>query len=78
MYSKEHICNTAKKILQSMKIEEKVKCSVLPEYFLEKDQEFVLNYGVQRDRNLYFDIEMLELVRVDDVYKDQTTFYKTL
>ena len=78
MNVKEHVCNTAKKILQSMKAEEKVNCVVRPEYFMAKDPEYVEKNGLMTDRSLYFDIEMKNLVRVDDVYKDRTTFYKTL
>jgi len=35
-------------------------------------------YGINKDQFLYYDIEMLKLVRVEDLYKDQTSFLKTL
>jgi hypothetical protein len=61
-----------------MKTEEKVKVKVRPEYFTTKDEEFVKSFNILCDRYLIFDIEMKKLVRVDDIYKDKTTFYKTL
>lgn len=57
-----------------MKTLEKVTAKVRPEYFLEKDAAFVEKYAIRSDRYLMFDIEMKGLVRVEDVYKDQTTF----
>lgn len=41
MSTEEHIANTTKKILQSMKTQEKVTVVVLPEYFMHVDQLFV-------------------------------------
>jgi hypothetical protein len=34
--------------------------------------------GIRTDIDLLIDVEMKELVRVDDLYKDGSTFYKTL
>lgn len=61
-----------------MKTKERVSCHVRPEYFLERDPEYIAEKGILNDRYLFFEIDMKELVRVDDLYKDGTTFYKTL
>lgn len=45
---------------------------------MEKDPQYVNEHGIMTDRNLLFEIEMKKLTRVDDLYKDHTTFYKTL
>lgn len=42
------------------------------------DQVFVETNNVVTDKPLHFEIEMKELVRVEDVYKDITSFSKTL
>lgn len=73
-----NIWATAKKILQSMKTKERSRTLVRPEYFLERDAAMVEKHGVLRDRPLRIDIEMLNLVRVEDVYKDGSAFQKTL
>ena len=57
-----------------MKTEEKVSVLVRPEYYLEHDPEYIERYQVNKDHNLYFDITMKKLTRVEDVYKDLTTF----
>ena len=67
-----------KKILQTMKTEEKVSCRVKPGYLREKDQLMIEKYRVDLVRDLYIDIEMKYLMRVEDVYKDGTTLHKTL
>lgn len=61
-----------------MKTQERVSCTVKPEFFTSRDPEFVEEYKINTDHNLLFEINMKELVRVDDLYKDGTTFYKTL
>lgn len=78
MSRQDHISNTTKKILQSMKTKEKVRVKVYPEYFTVKDPAYVQERGLFVDRPLIFDIEMHGLVRVEDVYKDGTTFQKTV
>ena len=72
------VWNTSKKILQSMKTQERVSTRVRPEYFLEKDAEKVAEHGILKDRVLIIDIDMKSLIRVDDVYRDLTTFHKTI
>jgi hypothetical protein len=67
-----------KKILQSMKTNEQVKVKVHPDYFLARDPAFVSEHGVWPDKSLQFDINLLSLVRVEDVYKDLTTYQKTI
>lgn len=69
---------TTKKILQSMKPQERVSAQVRPEFFAERDAAYVERHAVMTDRPLLFEIEMKRLVRVEDVYKDGTTFHKTL
>lgn len=49
-----------------------------PEYFLENDPEFVKLHNIRPDANLIYDIDMKGLVRVDDVFRDETTFHKTI
>lgn len=61
-----------------MKTKERATCIVKPVYFLKLDKEYVDQHGIKEDQYLIFDINMKELVRVDDLYKDQTTFFKTL
>lgn len=61
-----------------MKTKERVSCSVKPQYYIEKDPEFVEANNINKGHNLIFDVYMKELTRVDDLYKDYTTFYKTL
>ena len=53
-----------------MKTKEHSSCAVKPEYFIELDPEYVRKHGIREDLNLIFDINMKELVRVDDLYKD--------
>lgn len=67
-----------KKIMQSMKTKEQVACIVKPEYLQLRDPLFVTDFGVDMSRDLLMDITMKHLVRVDDVYKDQSTFSKTI
>jgi len=78
MYDKEHVPYTVKKIMQSMKTKEKISCLVKSQYLIENDQELIQKYDILTDRVLYVSLDMKELVRVEDLYKDQTTFYKTL
>ena len=67
-----------KKILQTMKTEEKVSCRVKPGYLRDKDPQIIEKYGLDLERDLYIDVEMKYLMRVEDVYKDGTTLHKTL
>lgn len=78
MSNTEHISNTTKKVLQSMKTNEKVVAKVRPEFFTERDPEYTAQHGILADRLLILAIEMKALVRVEDVYKDGTVFHKTL
>jgi ribosomal protein L15 len=73
-----NIWHTTKKILQSMKTKERVKTLVRPEYFTARDAEMVEKYGILKDRPLRFDIDMVNLVRVEDVYRDGSAFQKTI
>jgi hypoxanthine-guanine phosphoribosyltransferase len=67
-----------KKILQTMKLEERVSLRVRPECYVSYDQAIISKFNVDTKRDLYLDIEMKSLVRVEDVYKDGTTLTKTL
>ncbi|TNV85630.1 hypothetical protein FGO68_gene3643 [Halteria grandinella] len=73
-----NIWNTTRKILQSMKTKERVKTLVRPDYFIERDAEVVEKYEILKDRPLRLDIEMVNLVRVEDLYKDGSAFQKTV
>jgi len=57
-----------------MKTKEKVKTLVRSEYFIERDAEVVEKFGIMKDRPLRFDIEMVNLIRVEDLYKDGSAF----
>ena len=61
-----------------MKVEEKVTAKVYPEYYTEKDQDYVQKYGVNVEKPLLWEIEMKRLVKVEDVYRDGTSFQKTI
>jgi hypothetical protein len=61
-----------------MKAKEKVRVLVRPAYFSEKDTEIVAALGILTDRPLRYEIEMLSLTRVEDVYKDGSAFQKCL
>ncbi len=61
-----------------MKTKEQVKAVVKPEFVMERDQAYIEQYGVKTDRDLYIDAHMKQLNRIEDLYKDRTTFYKTL
>lgn len=61
-----------------MKTQEKITCRVHPAYLKEQDSAYLEKHDIMTDRYLYFDIEMKKLMRVEDVYKDGTTFHKTL
>lgn len=74
MQDQSNIWHTTRKILQSMKTKERVKTLVRPEYFIERDAEVVEKFGIMKDRPLRFDIEMVNLVRVEDLYKDGSAF----
>jgi len=70
MYDKEHVPYTVKKIMQSMKTKEKISCLVKSQYLIENDQELIQKYDILTDRVLYVSLDMKELVRVEDLYKD--------
>jgi hypothetical protein len=61
-----------------MKDSEKVSCVIKPEYLLNRDPQYISDFGIDTEKLLYLDLHMKELVRVDDLFKDGTTFYKTL
>jgi hypothetical protein len=67
-----------KKILQTMKTEEKVSCRIKPDYLRDRDPQIIEKYGIDLERDLYIEVEMKYLMRVEDVYKDGTTLHKTL
>ena len=68
-----------KKILQTMKSEEKVSCKIKPEYYKENDKQIIEKFRVNTEEDLFIDIEMKQLIRVEDVYKDGgSTLHKTL
>lgn len=71
-----------KKILQTMKSEESVSCKVKPEYYNKVESEgIVKKYKevIDCNKELYIDIHMKHLTRVEDIYKDGgSTLHKTL
>ena len=71
-----------KKIMQTMKTEERVSCKVRPAYFLATEQSHLLyrfKSSLDLTKNLYVDIHMKQLTKVEDIYKDGgSTLHKTL
>jgi len=61
-----------------MKTMEKVTCKVRSEYYTSRDPEICQKFEIDTAFDLYFDIEMKVLVKVDDIYKDCTSFQKTI
>lgn len=61
-----------------MKQQEIVSCAIKPAYLEERDPEFISHFGVDLDKELLLELHLKYLMRVDDFYKDGTTFYKTL
>lgn len=61
-----------------MKPCEKVTCVVDPTFIMERDQVTIEKYNPDMNMPLTIDIHMHKLVRVDDLYKDGTVFYKTI
>jgi len=53
-----------------MKTKEKISCLVKSQYLIENDQELIQKYDILTDRVLYVSLDMKELVRVEDLYKD--------
>jgi len=51
---------------------------VKPEYLLENDQRLLSKFGIDTAYPLQIDLHMKELVRIDDLYHDKSTFVKTL
>lgn len=54
---------------------------VKPAYLIERDQDMIEKYGIdvsEGAKDIHIDLNMRVLVRVDDLYRDKTTFYKTL
>lgn len=50
----------------------------MPSYFIENDPLFIERLGINTNYMVNIDLHMKELVRVDDLYKDGTTFVKSL
>ena len=71
-----------KKILQTMKTEERVSCKVSPAYYCATEKSgLVERYKDSLDlsKDLYVDIHMKQLTKVEDIYKDGgSTLHKTL
>ena len=62
-----------------MKTKEKVTCMVNPQYLTDRDPGYLQKFPqILFDRSLRIDCTMKGLVRIEDLYKDRTTFYKTL
>ena len=78
MNNTEKVSHTTRKILSSMKTSEQVTVKVRPEFFLESDPEMTSKYSLLPDRYLYYAVEVHTIVKIEDVYRDQTTFHKTL
>lgn len=74
---------SVQRVLESMKLNEKVSCIVQPAYFLNFDDRIRSKEAggypeIDEDQLLYIDAELLELNVVTDLYRDGTTFVKTL
>jgi len=75
---KEDIFRTVEKILNSMKRGEHSSSVVHPSFFEENDQAMVKQLNLDTSKILKIDIKIHSLEKVEDLYKDRTTFYKTL
>lgn len=69
---------TIRKILSSMKANEETSTIVHPAYFMHQDKKFVEDFNISGERVIKVDIKIHRLEKVEDLYKDETTFYKTL
>lgn len=61
-----------------MKHGEEVSAVVHPDYYLENDKKIVEELKLNTQRLIKIDIKLHSLEKVEDLYKDRTTFYKTL
>lgn len=73
---------TVQKILESMKVDEKVSVIVQPAYFIHCDKQIRnAEHGypeIDEDELLFIDVEVLKLQPVQDLYRDNTTFVQTM
>ena len=68
-----------RKILQSMKYGEKTSTVVTPQYVQQTDPGFKERHAdYNPDDELLVDISLLSLGKIEDMYRDQKVFYKTL
>jgi len=74
MTEKEVIGPTYRKILRSMKPGEEASCVVAPSFFKDDD---TLSHA-RKDAPVTIDIKLHKLDKIEDLYKDRTTFYKSL
>lgn len=70
---------TIQKILESMKVGEKITTIVQPAYFIHIDTQIKAGFPeIDEDQLLLVDCELLSLQPVNDLYRDGTTFVQTL
>ena len=78
MTDKEKITPIIKKIINSMKKQERVSCLIKPSYLQQIDPSLIQQYNIDLNSPIYIDVFLKDLTRIDDIYKDGTTFHKTL
>ena len=61
-----------------MKTKENVECKVKPSYLINKDREFIEKFSPDLTKDIFININLSKLRRIDDLYKDKTTFYKSM
>lgn len=73
----EALSETLRKILASMKRGEKTSTIVHPAFFMNFDKEFVKKFNIDCEKLLKVEINLHGLEKVEDLYKDETTLYKS-
>ena len=81
MTDQEVITPVIAKILESMKNHENTSSVVKASYVEKLDPQFASRYPdkeFNKEEPLHVDINLKALQKIEDLYRDQTTFYKTL
>lgn len=72
------------KILHTMKENEKATAVISPDFVKLHDPEFMFKQTQENSavfdptQNLSIDLKILRMCKVEDLYKDQKVFYKTI
>lgn len=76
----EEIPLTLFKILESLKRGESSTVAVKPSFIVENDQKYLEQLGDRFDQNqdLQIDVELLNLIKVEEWYKGETSTYKRI